>query len=336
MESRIKNQESKIIHLHDCDEFIAGDGSTLRELLHPGKADVKIRYSLAHATVKPGARTKRHRLRTAEVYYLLKGRGRIHIDDEAAEVTVQSAIYIPPHSVQYIENTGDSDLVFLCIVDPAWRREDEEIVEGNVGRLAVDVVLLPDEVMTNQAIELNRRLVTNGRPEIVLSKQDRLPHISLAMGGIEDADVQTLQQRLESLAYKTAVRQLKVVGAISSINSHGETTSLLEVEGTPELQALHEEVTREMEPFFRYEPTEAMIDDDVVAGTTLDWIRTYREKASYEHFRPHITVGYGRVPPGLSFPIPFTVTCLALCRLGNHCTCRKILAAADVAWASRP
>ena len=29
---------------------------------------------------------------------------------------------IPPGSTQYIENTGNSDLKFLCIVEPAWRK----------------------------------------------------------------------------------------------------------------------------------------------------------------------------------------------------------------------
>jgi len=118
-----------IRRLQDCDEFIAGDGSILRELLHPAKGEIDIRYSLAHATVKPGARTKPHRLETTEVYYLLQGQGRMHIGTETREVTAKSAIYIPPHGVQWIENTGAVDLVFLCIVDPAWRREDEEIVD---------------------------------------------------------------------------------------------------------------------------------------------------------------------------------------------------------------
>jgi mannose-6-phosphate isomerase-like protein (cupin superfamily) len=117
-----------IRRLRDCDEFIGGDDSRLRELLHPAKARIGVRYSLAHATVKPGERTKRHRLRTTEVYYLLQGQGRMHIGGETREVAAESAIYIPPHAVQWIENTGAVDLVFLCIVDPAWRREDEEIV----------------------------------------------------------------------------------------------------------------------------------------------------------------------------------------------------------------
>ena len=167
VDSEIKNQKSKIIHLKDCDEFIAGDGSLLRELLHPDKADLPIRYSLAHATIKPGARTKPHRLRTTEVYYLLQGQGRMHIGAEISDVNADCAVYIPPGSTQYIENVGATDLLFLCIVDPAWRREDEELVREDVGRWAVDVVLLPDETMMNRAIEINRQLVTGDRKSVV-------------------------------------------------------------------------------------------------------------------------------------------------------------------------
>ncbi len=117
-----------IRRLRDCEEFRAADDSLLRELLHPDKMDFQARYSLAHATVRPGQRTQPHRLRTTEVYYILVGRGRMHIDEEAADVAGKCVIYIPPGSVQYIENTGTTDLVFLCIVDPAWRQEDEEII----------------------------------------------------------------------------------------------------------------------------------------------------------------------------------------------------------------
>ena len=117
-----------IRHLSECEEFIAGDGSLLRELLHPDKDAVAIRYSLAHAKVAPGERTVAHRLTTAEVYYILRGRGRMHIGDESGQVDAGCVVYIPPGAAQYIENAGRSDLVFLCIVDPAWQREDEEVL----------------------------------------------------------------------------------------------------------------------------------------------------------------------------------------------------------------
>ena len=53
----------------------------------------------------------------------------MHVDEEVVEVGPNCAIYIPPKAVQYIENTGSCDLEFLCIVDPAWRPEDEEVLE---------------------------------------------------------------------------------------------------------------------------------------------------------------------------------------------------------------
>lgn len=118
-----------IKHLNDCPEFIAGDNTILRELLHPDKADLELRYSLAHAIVNPGKASYRHRLKTSEVYYILRGEGIMHIGGETQKVGPNQCIYIPPNAMQHIENTGSTDLVFLCIVDPAWREEDEEVVE---------------------------------------------------------------------------------------------------------------------------------------------------------------------------------------------------------------
>ena len=114
--------------LNDCDEFMAGDGSLLRQLLHPDKANISCRYSLCHAAVKPGQTTRPHRLQTSEVYYILEGQGLMSIDGESEAVRPGQVIYIAPHSTQYIQNAGSSDLLFLCIVDPAWRKEDEEVL----------------------------------------------------------------------------------------------------------------------------------------------------------------------------------------------------------------
>jgi len=199
-----------------------------------------------------------------------------------------------------------------------------------MGQIAVDIVLLPDETMTSRAIEINRRLITSTRPEIVLNRKDCLPHISLAMGSLDEADVAAVRERLAAVARSTSVRPLRIVGVVASVNSRGETTCLLDVDRTGELQALHEQVMQEMRPFFRYEVREDMFHDEGVTGSTLDWVRTYPQKAGYEHFHPHITLGYGPPPADLSFPIPFQALRLALCHLGNHCTCRRVLAAVDL------
>jgi 2'-5' RNA ligase len=197
-------------------------------------------------------------------------------------------------------------------------------------RIAVDVVLLPDQAMTRWAIAINGELVRQYGSEIVLSERTCLPHISLAMGCLDEGDVDFVRVLLQRLAKETPVRRLNATEILVSTNSRGEQTSLLEIERTDGLQALHEAVMQEVEPFFSQDVTEAMIAGDTVAESTLEWIRDYPQKAAFERFSPHITLGYGQAKTDDSFPIPFMVSQLALCHVGNHGTCRKVLASVSL------
>ncbi len=109
-------------------KFKAGDGSVFSELLHPDKDNIEVNYSLGQAVVKPKQVSLPHKLSSSEVYYILEGEGEMHIDQEVKNVQTGQAVYIPAGAKQYIKNIGDSDLIFLCLVDPAWRSEDEEIL----------------------------------------------------------------------------------------------------------------------------------------------------------------------------------------------------------------
>lgn len=125
--------------IRDCEYFTTLDNTVLCELLHPTNEpeELAIRFSIAHAIVKPGETTRPHRLKTSvEIYYIIEGEGEMYIDDETAAVRSGQAVYIPPNSTQHIRNTGDTDLKFLCIVDPLWTREDEELAEEGTSNSA--------------------------------------------------------------------------------------------------------------------------------------------------------------------------------------------------------
>lgn len=115
--------------LEKCEEFKSGDNAFFRELFNPLKDELKLNYSLGRAVVKPGEITRKHKLKSSEVYFILKGKGIMFIDGEEREVREGEAIYILPESIQRIKNNGSEDLVFLCIVEPAWKKEDEELIE---------------------------------------------------------------------------------------------------------------------------------------------------------------------------------------------------------------
>jgi 2'-5' RNA ligase len=194
-----------------------------------------------------------------------------------------------------------------------------------MSRIAVDVALLPDEAMTEWAIQINRKLIAQYAAKIILSRNNRLPHISLAMGGVDESDVESIGRTLDRLAREIPVRQLNALGIAVVANAKGEHVSLLTIERTEALQSLHEAIMGETAPLFSHDVTEAMIFDERVADTTLAWIRDYPKKSAFDRFSPHITLGYGKAEAEGPFPMPFTVSQLVLCRMGNHCTCRQPL-----------
>ena len=194
-----------------------------------------------------------------------------------------------------------------------------------MSRKAVDVVLLPDEAMANKAIEVNADLVKKFGNKIVLNKENCLPHISMAMGCLEETYITSVEKVLREIANETLLPDLRVVGIQTSENSKGETVSVFEVEKTPQLQSLHEKVMEKLAPYLTSDVTEDMMyGNEDVAASTLLWIKNYRQKSSFENFFPHITIGYGQVENQV-LPETFSASQLALCHLGNHCTCRKIL-----------
>lgn len=190
--------------------------------------------------------------------------------------------------------------------------------------LAVDTVILPNEELTNKAIEVNARLVKEYGEKIVLNKENCLPHISLAMGCMKESDIEAIGKVLEKIAEENPTGVLKAMGIKVTQTSSGNKVSVIEIEKKPELLSLHEKVIEELTPYLSYDVSADMIYGQEVAWTTLAWIRDYPEKAGFENFFPHITVGYGEASDA-SFPTEFTASKLALFHLGNHCTCRNVL-----------
>jgi mannose-6-phosphate isomerase-like protein (cupin superfamily) len=52
----------------------------------------------------------------------------MHINNETNDVRAGQIVLIPAGAIQFLENTGNCDLCFLCIVAPPWQECDEELV----------------------------------------------------------------------------------------------------------------------------------------------------------------------------------------------------------------
>ena len=194
-----------------------------------------------------------------------------------------------------------------------------------MSKKAVDVVLLPSEQMTDRVICANRELVRKFGDKIILDKQNCLPHISLAMGCVDNGDIPEIGRILTAIAGENPLENLRIVGIGVETGSTGEKVSAFAIQKTRKLQLLHEEIMNRLEPYMGGDASADMLyPSGEITASTLLWIKYYREKAAFKHFLPHITIGYGELDVA-DLPIEFAVSELALCHLGNHCTCRKIL-----------
>ena len=105
------------------------EGTKIRQYFHPHNTLDGINYSLAQFTLEPGKKSKLHKIKSSEIYYVLEGSGNLTIEEETHVLQKDDSAYVPPNSKQFIENSGDNDLKFLCIVEPAWKAEDETLLE---------------------------------------------------------------------------------------------------------------------------------------------------------------------------------------------------------------
>jgi mannose-6-phosphate isomerase-like protein (cupin superfamily) len=113
-----------IINRDEVLSFTTKDSSIIREILAPRNSAIR-RQSLAEATVPAGQATEEHtHPETEEIYYILKGRGKMRIEGEERDVTAGDGIAILPGARHRIRNTGTEDLVFLCCCVPAYSDRD--------------------------------------------------------------------------------------------------------------------------------------------------------------------------------------------------------------------
>ncbi len=113
----------------EIDPVQGNEGTRIKQYFHPHNTLNGIGYSLAQFSLEPGKKSKLHKMSSSEIYYVLEGSGILHIDGESYRLEKDDSAFVPPNSKQFIENSGTGDLRFLCIVEPAWKTEDETLLE---------------------------------------------------------------------------------------------------------------------------------------------------------------------------------------------------------------
>ena len=109
----------KKLHYTDVDEIAVTDyGSTdtsIRWLITKEK-DGAPRFSIRRFEMKPGGQIGMHSHPQEHEIYILSGKGEIFSNNEKHEIKENDVLYVPPDEEHGYKNTGEENLVFLCVI----------------------------------------------------------------------------------------------------------------------------------------------------------------------------------------------------------------------------
>jgi 2'-5' RNA ligase len=201
----------------------------------------------------------------------------------------------------------------------------------NTNKIAIDVVLIPPDDVLQLAIDINKTFPNTATESYVLDLKTCIPHITLLMGLVTREQLSEVCHKLDSIAKKFSPLNLKIIGTHTSTRPDGKVLSTLVIENTVELQKLHETTLDKMNSIFTYEGVqkEMFYSPPPVKEIPLFWVKGFAETSVRENYKPHITLGVGE-PKWAVSPVQFTASRLALCHLGNYCTCRDLLWSASL------
>ncbi|GLI51833.1 hypothetical protein TSYNTROOL_19190 [Tepidanaerobacter syntrophicus] len=105
-------------------------GRLTRVMVGPGAPVEAEGFVMGYVTIFPQGSVPLHRHHQEEVYVILRGNGKIHVNDETADVKAGDYIYIDSDSTHLLENTSNEDMIMLFCYSPKgivehWQEELE-------------------------------------------------------------------------------------------------------------------------------------------------------------------------------------------------------------------
>jgi|SRR3989338_2401825 len=209
-------------------------------------------------------------------------------------------------------------------------KEKNSLKEKKVNPLtAIDAVIIPPSHILNLATNLSQRLSRTS--PFVLNTENRFPHISILMGYINN------DSEASKTIAKIGRKRLPIDLIISRIEQEenefdGKYFYHLVIEPNDQLLEIQSQLIDELSRVEDVFPTqEAYIVEpkETIVSDVINYVKTFDDyQGGADKYNPHITLGAGE--KGLSFedfnlPVKFTADSIALCQLGNYCTCRRIL-----------
>ncbi len=188
-----------------------------------------------------------------------------------------------------------------------------------MAKITVDIAILPSEEIMDLVIELNSK-----NPISKFNKTDNLPHISLAMGVIDDSEIDMVNEKLKNICEKFKELELEISKLYYTIRPDGNKSYAFKIKITEEIRQLHTMVMKEL-PLTHDVSIDMFYQGEKVDPITLYWVKNYKDKhKDPNNYDPHISIKSNDEVEYNKTPIKFKASRVVLCHMGNYGTCRTI------------
>ena len=112
----------KITNLDQCESCavdMEGASGVIRQV-PIGKADGAPNFSIRVFSLEPGGHTPHHEHESEHLNYIIEGCGEVLDGQNPKPVSAGDFVLVKPHEKHQYRNTGNTPLVFLCMVPSSF------------------------------------------------------------------------------------------------------------------------------------------------------------------------------------------------------------------------
>ena len=191
-----------------------------------------------------------------------------------------------------------------------------------MNKIAIDIVLIPDDETLNLCKEINKNLTD----EIDFNNTWKTPHISLLMWVMNESDLEKISQIVSEIGKSNLPLQFDSVIENYFSEPRQMNVPFMKIDHNKIIEHISCELQQKVEPLLEYENVtkDMFFNSNTIRQSSMNWVKWYKDKSVQERWE-HITLGVWESDEYVGNTYFWSSHKIAIYHLSDNCTCEHKL-----------